>query len=202
MLGLTKVFLKTGVEAKLEKLRDIYVDKIIVIVQSAARGCLGRLNYKKLQEQLNAIKLIQDNWRTFSKLRSWSWWELFTRSRPQVDLYNQEQERLKKLKAIQELKDQIQSEKDAKAKFEEEKKKSLQQDILKLQAEIESQNNKGLEVRGEMDKINDKYRELEGTIDQYKREKQLMVGNKDKLLKDIKKKEKIKLNKKKKKLIL
>jgi len=39
-----------------------------------------------------------------------------------------------------------------------------------------------------MDKINDKYRELEGTIDQYKREKQLMVGNKDKLLKDIKKK--------------
>jgi len=40
-----------------------------------------------------------------------------------------------------------------------------------------------------MDKINDKYRELEGTIDQFKREKQLMGSNKDKLLKDIKKKE-------------
>jgi len=68
------------------------------------------------------------------------------------------------------------------------KKKTLQQDILKLQAEIDNQNKKGLETRGEMDKINDKYRELEGTIDQFKREKQLMGSNKDKLLKDIKKK--------------
>jgi len=122
MLGLTKVFLKTGVEAKLERLRDEYVDKIIITVEAAARAYLARLNYKKLQDQLNAIKLIQDNWRTFSKLRSWSWWELFTRSRPQVDLYNQELERKKKLQAIQELKDQIQSEKDAKSRFEEEKK--------------------------------------------------------------------------------
>jgi len=97
MLGLTKVFLKTGVEAKLERLRDEYVDKIIVTVESAARAYLARLNYKKLQDQLNAIKLIQDNWRTFSKLRSWSWWELFTRSRPQVDLYNQELERKKEI---------------------------------------------------------------------------------------------------------
>jgi len=96
--GKTKVFFKVGVETKLERMRDAYVDKIIICVQAASKGYLARLEYKRLLEQVESIKIIQNNWRAFNQLKSWVWWDLLQSSRPQVEFWKQEQERLKQEK--------------------------------------------------------------------------------------------------------
>jgi len=123
MIGVSKVFLKAGVEAKLEVLRNVYVDKIIGTVQAVGRGYLGRNNYKKLQEQSNASRLIQDNWRAYLKLKAWAWWELFSRSRPMIEVWKKEEERKKQQKMLDDLKKQIKEEQESRSKIENEKKK-------------------------------------------------------------------------------
>lgn len=50
-LGITKVFFKAGVLAKLEDLRDEKLSKIISMFQAHIRGYLMRKAYKKLQDQ-------------------------------------------------------------------------------------------------------------------------------------------------------
>jgi myosin heavy chain 9/10/11/14 len=187
-IGQTKVFLKSGVESKLEALRNVFVDKIIVTIQGAARGHLGRLSYEKLKDQVAGIRLIQDNWRAYAKLKSWSWWELFTRSRPQVELWLQEKERQKLRKQIAELEKAIKDELASKEVIESEKLQLLNE-VMKLQADIDAQNEKQLSIKSEEDGIKNKHRELEQTIDNYSREKQMMITNKDKLLRAIRIKE-------------
>jgi len=188
MIGLTRVFLKAGVEAKLEQLRNVYVDKICVVIQGAGRGYLARNNYKKLQEQVNAIRLVQDNWRAYLKLKSWSWWELFSRSRPMIEVWKKEEERRKQLKAIEELKAQIKTEQEARQKTEQEKK-DLQNDVLKLQADIETLYQKSSALDNEMNNIQGKHRDWESTLENLKREKQMNQVTKEKLLKALRNKE-------------
>lgn len=186
--GKSKVFFKVGVETKLERMRDAYVDKIIICVQAASKGYLARQEYKRLIDQVEAVKIIQNNWRAFNQLKSWVWWDLLQASRPQVEFWKQEQERLKQEKEINDLRDQIEAERKAKNAIEEEKR-ALQSEVMKLTAEVESKSQKISELRQEEDSFKDKNRDLEAIIENYKREKQLAFANKEKLAKTLRAKE-------------
>jgi len=169
-------------------MRDAYVDKIIICVQAASKGYLARLEYKRLLEQVESIKIIQNNWRAFNQLKSWVWWDLLQSSRPQVEFWKQEQERLKQEKEIKDLRDQIEAERNAKNAIEEEKR-GLQSEVMKLNAEIESKSQKINQLRSDEDGFKDKNRDLEAIIENYKREKQLAFANKEKLSKALRSKE-------------
>lgn len=85
-IGQTKVFFRTGVLAHLEEERDVRVTEVIKQLQSLCRGVTARRLHKNRLSQLNAIRIIQRNGRVLLKIRDWSWWRLFTKVKPLLQL--------------------------------------------------------------------------------------------------------------------
>ncbi|KAJ3333752.1 hypothetical protein HDU76_004248 [Blyttiomyces sp. JEL0837] len=117
-IGTSKVFFRTGVLAELEELRDTKLSKIVIKIQSIARGYLARKVYKKKIDQCRAIKIIQKNARIYVTLREWSWWKLYTKVKPLLNVTRTDEELRKREEYAKEWEEKAKKEKDEKNKIE------------------------------------------------------------------------------------
>ncbi|XP_053958280.1 myosin heavy chain, muscle isoform X17 [Anastrepha ludens] len=91
-IGHTKVFFRAGVLGQMEEFRDERLGKIMSWMQGWARGYLARRNFKKLQEQRIALKVVQRNLRKYLQLRTWPWYKLWQKIKPLLNVSRVEDE--------------------------------------------------------------------------------------------------------------
>ncbi|KAM4634781.1 unconventional myosin-XVIIIb [Polymixia lowei] len=94
VLGASRVFMKRGVLRSLEQQRDQLVSGWLVQLQAACMGHLARQKYRKLKVQQMALSCVQRNLRALRAVSKWSWWKLFCRVRPLLDV-NMDNQRLR-----------------------------------------------------------------------------------------------------------
>uniref|UniRef100_A0A3P9PHC8 Myosin XVIIIB n=1 Tax=Poecilia reticulata TaxID=8081 RepID=A0A3P9PHC8_POERE len=94
VVGASRVFMKRGVLQYLEQQREQQVTGWLVYLQAACKGHLGRQKYRKLKVQQMAVRCLQRNLRVLKAVAEWSWWKLFCRLRPLLDV-NMDNERLR-----------------------------------------------------------------------------------------------------------
>uniref|UniRef100_A0A3Q1H286 Myosin XVIIIB n=1 Tax=Acanthochromis polyacanthus TaxID=80966 RepID=A0A3Q1H286_9TELE len=94
VVGASRVFMKRGVLRYLEQQRDQQVTGWLVHLQAACMGHLARQKYRKLKVQQMAVRCLQRNLRALRFVTKWSWWKLFCRVRPLLDV-NMDNERLR-----------------------------------------------------------------------------------------------------------
>lgn len=104
-IGQSKIFFRAGVLAQLEEERDMKISDLIVNFQACCRGLIARRNYHKRLQQLNAIRIIQRNCAAYLKLRNWSWWRLYTKVKPLLEVTKHEDKLLEKENEIRHMKD-------------------------------------------------------------------------------------------------
>nr|XP_027195410.1 myosin heavy chain, non-muscle-like [Dermatophagoides pteronyssinus] len=106
-IGQSKIFFRAGVLAQLEEERDMKISDLVVNFQAWCRGLLARRNYHKRLQQLNAIRVIQRNCAAYLKLRNWSWWRLYTKVKPLLEVTKHEDKLLEKEDEIRQVKDKL-----------------------------------------------------------------------------------------------
>ncbi|XP_057675064.1 unconventional myosin-XVIIIb-like isoform X1 [Corythoichthys intestinalis] len=94
VVGASRVFMKRGVLRHLEAQRDLRVTGWLVRLQAACVGHLARHKYRTLKVQHMAVRCLQRNLRVMRAVSEWSWWKLFCRARPLLDV-NMDNERLR-----------------------------------------------------------------------------------------------------------
>ncbi|XP_033502527.2 unconventional myosin-XVIIIb [Epinephelus lanceolatus] len=94
VVGASRVFMKRGVLHYLEQQRDQQVTGWLVYLQAACLAHLARQKYRKLKVQQMAVRCLQRNLRALRVVSKWSWWKLFCKIRPQLDV-NMDNERLR-----------------------------------------------------------------------------------------------------------
>uniref|UniRef100_A0A8C1UEX6 Myosin XVIIIAb n=1 Tax=Cyprinus carpio TaxID=7962 RepID=A0A8C1UEX6_CYPCA len=103
-MGLSRVFFRAGVLAKLEENRDIQTRRNITLFQAACRGYLARQAFKKRKIQDLAIRCIQKNIKKNRGVKGWPWWKLFTTVRPLIEVQLTEEQIRGKDEEIQQFK--------------------------------------------------------------------------------------------------
>ena len=91
-VGKTKVFFKAGVLGELEEIRDDRLGKIVGWLQAWIRGKLSRIHFIKLQEQREALMVVQRNLRKYLKLKNWGWYKLWQKVKPLLNVTRVEDE--------------------------------------------------------------------------------------------------------------
>ncbi|XP_061590031.1 unconventional myosin-XVIIIb-like isoform X2 [Cololabis saira] len=94
VIGASRVFMKRGVLRYLEQQREQQVTGWLVHLQASGRGHLARQKYRKLKVQQMAVRCLQRNLRALKVASKWSWWKLFCRVRPLLDV-NMDNERFR-----------------------------------------------------------------------------------------------------------
>ncbi|XP_077479786.1 unconventional myosin-XVIIIb [Stigmatopora argus] len=94
VVGASRVFMKRGVLRHLEAQRDLRVTGRLVRLQAACAGHLARRKYRTLKVQHMAVRCLQRNLRVLRAVSQWSWWKLFCRARPLLDV-NMDNEKLR-----------------------------------------------------------------------------------------------------------
>ncbi|XP_063611343.1 myosin heavy chain, muscle-like [Penaeus indicus] len=90
--GNTKVFFRAGVLGTLEEIRDDRICLLMSHLQAWIRGFSSRKQYAKMQKQRNALIIIQRNIRKYQKMRSWLWYEMWTKLKPKLNVTRIEDE--------------------------------------------------------------------------------------------------------------
>ncbi|KAI9223621.1 P-loop containing nucleoside triphosphate hydrolase protein [Blastocladiella britannica] len=106
-LGSSKVFFKAGVLAEMEEIRDVKLGKIITGFQAQCRGFLARKQHRRRLDQYKAILHIQRNARLYIKLREWSWWKLYTKVKPLLQVGRMDEEIRRRDENISDLRSQV-----------------------------------------------------------------------------------------------
>ncbi|XP_048583145.1 unconventional myosin-XVIIIa-like isoform X2 [Nematostella vectensis] len=127
-LGLSQIFFRAGSLAQLEDARDQKTTGTIVELQAYCRGFLARKRLKKLQVQNKAMICIQRNIRKFMAVRSWSWWKLYTKVLPLLNVHRTEEELKSKSGEVDILKAKV-------ARLENENKE-LNDENMKLEQKV------------------------------------------------------------------
>lgn len=122
-IGQSKIFFRAGVLAQLEEERDVKITDLIINFQACCRGLLARRNYVKRLQQLNAIRIIQRNCAAYLKLRNWSWWRLYTKVKPLLEVTKHDEQLLAKESELRVVKEQ---------------KEKLEQDVMDLEKKIQN----------------------------------------------------------------
>ncbi|XP_062577045.1 unconventional myosin-XVIIIa-like [Saccostrea cucullata] len=91
-VGLSQVFFRAGALNRLEMARDEKITGTIINLQARCRGFLARKNLDKLKVKHIAISCIQKNVRKLMLIKDWSWWKLFTKVQPLLDVHRTEEE--------------------------------------------------------------------------------------------------------------
>uniref|UniRef100_A0A3Q3LZS0 Myosin motor domain-containing protein n=1 Tax=Labrus bergylta TaxID=56723 RepID=A0A3Q3LZS0_9LABR len=94
VVGASRVFMKRGVLRYLEQQRDQQVTGWLLHLQASCLGHLARQKYRKLKVQQMAVRCLQSNLRALRVAAKWSWWKLFCKVRPQLNV-NMDNERLR-----------------------------------------------------------------------------------------------------------
>merc|ERR1719239_919586 len=154
-LGTTKVFFKAGVLGTLEEMRDERLSKIISMFQANIRGYLMRRNYKHLQDQRDALNVIQRNIRKWLGLKNWLWWRLYVKVKPLLNIAHAEDEMKVKEEELAKTKESLE-------KTEQQRKELEEQNVGLFQAK----NDLFIELQAEQDKLIDAEEKIEGLITQ------------------------------------
>ncbi|KAL1237357.1 Myosin-4 [Trichinella pseudospiralis] len=123
-IGLTKIFFKAGVLARLEEIRDQKLSDILTGFQAQARWYLGKIDAKRREEQRTGLLIIQRNIRTWLKLRNWHWFKLYGKVKPMLRSSKMEEEMQKLEDKIKELEGSLNN--------EEKTRKDLEGQLAKL----------------------------------------------------------------------
>ncbi|XP_071512366.1 LOW QUALITY PROTEIN: myosin heavy chain, muscle-like [Panulirus ornatus] len=91
-LGNTKVFFRAGVLGNMEELREDRLAQILSWLQASLRGYASRKRYHRLQDQRNALVVIQRNLRKFLAMRTWAWFNLWQKVKPLLNVTRVEDE--------------------------------------------------------------------------------------------------------------
>ncbi|GFY78830.1 myosin heavy chain, non-muscle [Trichonephila inaurata madagascariensis] len=177
-VGQSKIFFRAGVLAHLEEERDMKISDLIVQFQACCRGLIARRNYQKRLQQLSAIRIIQRNCSAYLKLRNWSWWRLYTKVKPLLQVTKQEEklnEKEDELKQVKEKMDKVEQE-----SAEVEKKLTAEQ----LQAETElcaEAEEMRLRLAARKQELEEILHDLEARIEEEEERNQNLTGEKKKL---------------------
>ncbi|XP_063060919.1 unconventional myosin-XVIIIa isoform X3 [Engraulis encrasicolus] len=106
-MGLSRVFFRAGILAKLEEQRDLQTRRNITLFQAACRGFLSRQAFKKRKIQDLAIRCIQKNIKKNRGVKGWPWWKVFTTVRPLIQVQLSEEQIRGKDEEIQHLKSKL-----------------------------------------------------------------------------------------------
>ncbi|KAJ3249933.1 hypothetical protein HDU77_007263 [Chytriomyces hyalinus] len=117
-IGNSKVFFRNGVLADLEERRDEKLEKIVIKIQAIGRGYISRRRFKKRLDQFRAIRIIQKNARIYVTLREWSWWKLYTKVKPLLNVTRTDEEIRKREELVKEWEDKAKRETEEKLKLE------------------------------------------------------------------------------------
>ncbi len=170
-MGLNKIFLKAGVEAKLEEFREGKLNGIIITAQAALKGAVGRKRYANLLKQVSAAQMLQKNYRAFCRLKEWPWFQLYQRCKPLIEKVLEERKLRDARKQIEELKQRIINEVENQKKAEEDKR-TLTRDLEKMRAEIDLANDK-------FDRLNQQYMDLKDELVAKERERSIFTNDKE-----------------------
>ncbi|KAF1745120.1 hypothetical protein MXB_1473, partial [Myxobolus squamalis] len=106
-IGQSKVFFKSGVLANLEEERDKILHRYMVYFQAHVRGHLARNRHNKRTQLKSAVFIIQRNLRNYFELRYWSWWRIFIRIKPLLQITRQDEEMRMKEDELKRTKDKM-----------------------------------------------------------------------------------------------
>jgi len=191
-IGQSKIFFRSGVLAHLEEERDLKLTDIIIHFQAQCRGYLARKNFAKRKDQLRAIRIIQRNGLAYLKLRNWSWWRLFTKVKPLLDVTRQEEDlnaKEKELKAMSEQKEKIEVEL---KKYEQRLNQMLQEkqvlneqlrQEVEMHAETEDMRARAAAKKVELEDI---FRDMEARLDDEEERNQMLQQDKKRMQQTVK----------------
>ncbi|KAI0226608.1 class II myosin [Massospora cicadina] len=143
-IGGSKVFFRAGVLAELEEARDANLAQYISQFQANGRGYLARKLYRKRIDQVKAIRTIQKNARIYVQLREWSWWRLYTKVKPLLNVTRVDEELKRKEDAIRSLEAEIGFERQRHAELDR-AKGDLDSEKRKLEELLMSERNAALD---------------------------------------------------------
>eukprot|EP01084_Bolivina_argentea_P198821 340333_1 len=168
--GLTKIFFRHGVLAKMEETRERKLGQMVIAIQAGARGWLGRSAFRKMGSQTSAARVLQKNVATWIKFRKWNWWQLFAKAKPLLNKVGFEVI----LKELEERVEQLEKElEEAKADREKLTKEyqskkdvllGLREDVASLNGRINRLEGEKEELTKETDDLSDQLASLEDKI--------------------------------------
>uniref|UniRef100_A0A915JUY7 Myosin-3 n=1 Tax=Romanomermis culicivorax TaxID=13658 RepID=A0A915JUY7_ROMCU len=126
-IGLTKVFFKAGILARLEEIRDEKLATILTGLQSRIRYFVALTESKRRQEQKAGLTVVQRNIRMWIQLRTWAWFKLYGKVKPLLKSAKADEER----EALEDKLKQL----EANLSKEESTRKDLENQLAKLLAE-------------------------------------------------------------------
>lgn len=77
---------------QLEEIRDDRLGKVLAWLQAWIRGFRSRKEYQQLQEQRQALVVVQRNLRKYMKLRNWPWYRMWQAVKPLLNVTRIEDE--------------------------------------------------------------------------------------------------------------
>uniref|UniRef100_A0A8D8R4Z1 Unconventional myosin-XVIIIa n=1 Tax=Cacopsylla melanoneura TaxID=428564 RepID=A0A8D8R4Z1_9HEMI len=106
-VGLSQIFFRSGVLPQLEAERDQKLSSRVIQFQARCRGYLSRRHLAKLKVQDVAVRCLQRNIRKFMDVRDWSWWRLYLKIHPLLNVHRTDQELQAKTEELAALKSKL-----------------------------------------------------------------------------------------------
>jgi len=85
-LGRTLLFLRQGVLADLEELRNVRLSGLVIEMQRRLRAILAQNQERIDNERADAVLVVQKNVKAFASVREWGWWRLCMKIRPLLEV--------------------------------------------------------------------------------------------------------------------
>lgn len=191
-IGLTKVFFKSGVLAELEERRDEYLYEIFTNLQANCRSFIHQRKMKKILNKAMSIRAIQRNARIYNQLKSWPWWQLYTRVRPLLAATRDDNELRKKANELNQLKEKNEKERQERERIQE-MKNAVEMEKLRIENELEQERLVSLNKEEQLirskememalvEELEATRKELESLEDQYENELKLHHTTKSSVL--------------------
>ncbi|KAG0256225.1 hypothetical protein BG011_004691 [Mortierella polycephala] len=171
-VGTSKVFFRSGVLAELEDIRDQKLSQIFARCQAHCRGYLARRHLNQKIDRAKAIKVIQRNARVYVQLREWSWWKMYVRIKPLLNVTRVAEELRENQEKVRILAEKQEQETQARLKLEEasrayEAEKARLEELLETERNLSIDNEQILiRTQDRASQLEDRVREIEHDLAQ------------------------------------
>ncbi|KAF9961601.1 hypothetical protein BGZ72_002914 [Mortierella alpina] len=171
-VGTSKVFFRSGVLAELEDIRDQKLSQMFAKCQAHCRGYLARRHLNQKIDRAKAIKIIQRNARVYVQLREWSWWKMYVRIKPLLNVTRVAEELRENQEKVRILAEKQEQETQARLKLEEasrayEAEKARLEELLETERNLSIDNEQILiRTQARASQLEDRVREIEHELAQ------------------------------------
>uniref|UniRef100_A0A914X3M0 Myosin-3 n=1 Tax=Plectus sambesii TaxID=2011161 RepID=A0A914X3M0_9BILA len=117
-IGITKIFFKAGILARLEDIRDEKLSAIMTGFQTRIRSYLAQTDVKRRHEQRAGLLIVQRNVRSWLQLRTWEWFKLYGKVKPMLRAGKEQEEMDALTVKIKELEDNLTKEEGTRKELE------------------------------------------------------------------------------------